>query len=1054
MHRAALEAQINTVMLKTLARQTLTNTKPTKQIDRVLLQQPGPHTRLNVTARPTLQHNALNTLALKQKRKRQTRRTRTYNPNLRTHGWLWTLPPRALRHRVATMQGQHGPAHFHRAIIDGRVVSADLRLLLARHALAAPGSADRDRMAVMPAPNATRAPNRVARRWSADGATKAIWAAFALLGMLFVAYLGISLFRRAWQFSPLLDGWLIIAFQLAACGLCLLSGLRRHRHRRVAFAMGIACLSWTVGDVLFTLASLGGATPPTPSLADGFFYGFYPVALVAVFLFVRREITRGDAANWLDGGIAGFGLGALCSALAYHGIEHVVKGDSLAVVTNLGFPVADLVMLGIVVGSTVFVASPRRAALILIALGAAVNAAGDTINFVQPPSGPSQFSSVLNAVAWPLSILLFALAMWLTDNKSGRFALKHRSGFVLPGLLTASSLAILVVGTWYHVGPIAVCLAAVTLVLAGARLAFRPALRLARQQLRSSEERYRLLFEQNPLPMVTYDRQTLQIVAASDAMVRSYGYSHKELHAMTIGDLLPTGELARPLTDPGALQAGLAAGSGSSVRHQRKDGTIIDVDISSDVVTLDGRECAIALYNDVTERNRLATEAAIAHDRAVEASNMKSAFLANVSHEVRTPMNGVIGMTDLLLHMELSGEQRECAEQVAASGRHMLELINDILDLSKIETGHLTLELANFDLAEVVTKACSAARPLAQAKDLRLDLEIDNDVPRHVRGDGRRLQQVVANLLSNAVKFTAAGAVTVRLSASATSDRMSLIRVAVSDTGIGVEAESLPLMFDAFTQADVSTTRLFGGTGLGLAIAREIVDLMGGTINAESTPGRGSTFWFEVELEAPFAADGLTAPLIERNHATAPSWAGPPLVLVAEDSPVNQIVATRVLERCGCRVEVVQDGAQALAALAAKQYDAVLMDCQMPGIDGYDTTRELRRRENGASHTPVIAMTAHAMTGDRERCLEAGMDDYISKPVSHADLAAALARWIPTDDDALHSLAPDQREPDQIDGRGEPPSAAQLFELPGRGVSSLQHSHGARSRRERRHSRT
>jgi len=909
-------------------------------------------------------------------------------------------------------------------------------------------------MAVMPAPNATRASKRVVRRPSGDGAPKAIWAAFALLGMLFVAYLGISLFRRAWQFSPLLDGWLIIAFQLAACGLCLLSGLRLHRHRRVAFAMGIACLCWTVGDVLFTLESLGGATPPTPSLADGFFYAFYPVALLAVFLFVRREIRRGDAANWLDGGIAALGLGALCSALAYHGIEHVVKGASLAVVTNLGFPIADLVMLGIVVGSTVFVARPRRAALFLIAIGVAVNAAGDTINFVQPPSGPSQFSSVLNAVAWPLSILLFALAMWLTDNKSGRFTLERTSGFVLPGFLTASSLAILVVGTWYHVGPIAIGLAAVTLVLAGVRLAFRPALRLARQQLRSSEERYRLLFEENPLPMVTYDRQTLKIVAASDAMVRSYGYSHNELQAMTIDDLLPTGQLALPPTDSGALRAGLASASGSPARHQRKDGTIIDVDVSSDVVTLDGRECVIALYNDVTERNRLATEAAGAHDRAVEASNMKSAFLANVSHEVRTPMNGVIGMTDLLLNMELSGEQRECAEQVAASGRHMLELINDILDLSKIETGHLTLELATFDLADVVTKACSAARPLAQAKNLRLDLEIDSDVPRHVRGDGRRLQQVVANLLSNAVKFTSAGAVTVRVSASATSNRPNLIRVAVSDTGIGIEPESLPLMFDPFTQADVSTTRLFGGTGLGLAIAREIVDLMGGTINADSTPGRGSTFWFEVELAAPMAANGLPVPLIERKLASAPSWERPPLVLVAEDSPVNQIVATRVLERCGCRVEVVQDGAQALEALAANHYDAVLMDCQMPGIDGYNATRELRRREHGARHTPVIAMTAHAMTGDRERCLDAGMDDYISKPVNHAALAAALARWIPSNDDAPGSLAPEQHEPGKIDGTAEPSSAAQLLELSGRGVAVLQHSHGARNLRERRHSRT
>jgi PAS domain S-box-containing protein len=854
----------------------------------------------------------------------------------------------------------------------------------------------------MPVTSSARVHDPTAADRPGDGAPKVVWLGFALLGVLLAAYLGVMVARSSWQFSPWLDGWLVIGFQFAACALCVASGLRRRRHRWVALVMGGACVSWTVGDVLFTLESLGGATPPTPSLADAFYFGFFPLAAVAVVLFVRREITRRDAVNWLDGAIAGLGMAAVCSLFAFRGIEHLAGGASLAVVTNLGIPVSDLLLLGMVAGSTVFVANPRRATLVLIALGLVVTAAGDTINFVQPASGASQFSNVLNALAWPFAILAFAMSVWVAEQGSDRLALRRISGFALPGLIAASSLGILILDNWYHVGSLTVVLAAVTLALAGVRLAFRPALRLARAQLRSSEERFRLLFEQNPLPMVTYDRQTLQIVAASNAMVASYGYSLDELHTMTTTDLqAPAEDIALPLANLASNPSGQGTGpaAGEPSRHQRKDGTIIDVDVTSKNVTIDERECAIALFNDVTERNKIAAQAALAHDQVVEASNMKSAFLANVSHEVRTPMNAVIGMTDALLDMGLTDEQRACAEQIASSGEHMLALINDILDLSKIETGHLTLDVANFELVDMIEEACAVAGALARAKDLVLAVEIESDVPRRAHGDGRRLNQVLANLLANAVKFTSVGAVTVHVSATATRDESTTIRMAVTDTGIGIEPESLQRMFEPFTQADVSTTRLYGGTGLGLSIAREIVELMGGTINAESTPGRGSTFSIDVEL-AKAAASDAPAPLAKANGALAPVWLQLPLVLVAEDSPVNQIVATRALERCGCRVLVVNDGVQALEALATQRFDAVLMDCQMPAMDGYAATMELRRREQGERRTPVIAMTAHAMTGDRERCLEAGMDDYITKPVRHTDLSEALLRWIPTADDA------------------------------------------------------
>ena len=383
-----------------------------------------------------------------------------------------------------------------------------------------------------------------------------------------------------------------------------------------------------------------------------------------------------------------------------------------------------------------------------------------------------------------------------------------------------------------------------------------------------------------------------------------------------------------------------------------------------------------------------------ARDEAVEASSMKSAFLRNVSHEIRTPMNGVMGMTELLLQTPLDDEQRNYAEQVEQSGEHMLGIINDILDISQIETGRVELEATQFDLYETVERACVPAGLEAQAKGVKLEVNVDPRAPRQVLGDGARVRQVIMNLVGNAVKFTSKGSVTVRV-AERTEPGVNGVRFEVVDTGIGIDPTIIERMFEPFVQADGSTTRQYGGNGLGLSIAKELVELMGGIIGGESEPGRGSAFWFEVPLQKVATTSGHTA----REHAVMrderPADPSAPIVLVVEDSPVNRLVAVRVLERCGYRVHVVNDGREALDALSTQVYDVVLMDCQMPEVDGYEATRELRLREQGGKrHTPVIAMTAHAMTGDRERCLEAGMDDYLAKPVRSQALVEVLERWI------------------------------------------------------------
>ncbi|MGH2852288.1 MAG: ATP-binding protein, partial [Solirubrobacteraceae bacterium] len=737
-----------------------------------------------------------------------------------------------------------------------------------------------------------------------------------------------------------------------------------------------------------------GATPPSPSVANWFWLGFFALALLAIGVYQREELSLGHVPNWLDGAIAALGVGGLCAALSFHALEHVVTHPNFSDIINLAYPVGDVLLLGMVAGSTVVVSGRSRATLALIAVGLTVNAAGDTFAF----AGTGGAGLVVNAIAWPTSLLLIAASMWVRDSASDRFSLQAVSGLVLPTFVTCSSAAILVGGEWHQMGATAVVLSTITLGLVGVRLAFRPALRIARAQLRAIEDRYQLLFEQNPQPMVVYDRGTLEIVAVSDAMVAHYGYAREELESMTIRDLLPSTDVELLLSYLASHTDGsrpYLAGrpEGYPGRHRLKDGTIIEIEATSTNLDLNGRECRIAHFDDVTQRNRAAGEIAAARDEAVEASNLKSAFLANVSHEIRTPMNGVIGMTELLLDTPLTDEQRDFATQVARSGEQMLSIINDVLDLSKIETGHLELDVGDFDLHETITETCSVAGGQARVKGLRLEVAIDPDVPRRRHGDGRRLRQILLNLVANAVKFTSAGAVSVHVSATPRGNGTSVVRIEVADTGIGIDPRNLERMFEPFTQADASTTRQYGGTGLGLAIARELVEMMHGTIGASSTPGQGSTFAFEVELAAPDTADQRTE---SADLNGEPTWAEPPLVLVAEDSQINQIVATRALERCGCRAVVAGDGVEALAALEKQRFALVLMDCQMPNMDGYEATAELRRRERDR-HTPVIATTAHAMDGDKQRCLDAGMDDYISKPMRHADLAGKLRQWIPSD---------------------------------------------------------
>ncbi|TPV97004.1 MAG: response regulator [Myxococcales bacterium FL481] len=377
------------------------------------------------------------------------------------------------------------------------------------------------------------------------------------------------------------------------------------------------------------------------------------------------------------------------------------------------------------------------------------------------------------------------------------------------------------------------------------------------------------------------------------------------------------------------------------------------------------------------EQSRAAAEAA---------SQAKSAFLANMSHEIRTPMNGVLGMANELSLSSLDARQQECLSVLSNSARALLSLINDILDLSKVESGKLELESVTFDPHRLAVEVGELFAASARERGVRLEHRVDNRVAVPVRGDPLRIRQVLTNLLGNAVKFTQRGRVTLTLTATGP-DR---IRFEVADTGIGMSQETLQRIFDPFEQADSSTTRRFGGTGLGTTICHRLVQLMGGTLQVESELGVGSRFWFELRLASANDTPHARPPAAT---ATVTAAARPLRVLVAEDNVVNQKVIKMLLRRLGHDVTLVEDGQAAVEAVAAASFDVVLMDCQMPTMDGLEATRRIRERTPaGAGHLPILALTANTMQGDRERCLAAGMDDHLPKPLDYDRVAEALSK--------------------------------------------------------------
>lgn len=370
-----------------------------------------------------------------------------------------------------------------------------------------------------------------------------------------------------------------------------------------------------------------------------------------------------------------------------------------------------------------------------------------------------------------------------------------------------------------------------------------------------------------------------------------------------------------------------------------------------------------------------------ARRRAERSAAARAQFLANMSHEIRTPMNGILGMIELARLAGVDGEPAEYLETAHESGRHLLRIVNDILDFSRAESGSLRLERLPFSLAESAERAVQAVQAAVRAKGLRLRQEVDAELPEWVEGDPSRLYQILVNLLGNAAKFSEQGEIVLRIRAAG-----ERIEFAVADAGIGIPAERQGDIFGAFTQAEDSTARRYGGTGLGLAIAAELVRMMGGEMRVQSQPGAGSTFRFAIPLAAVGAPAANSTGLEEAPGRSL-------TLLVAEDDVVSRTLLERMMVKAGHRVMAVEDGSRAVAAVAEQRFDAVLMDVRMPVMDGIEAARRIRERERAAGvRTPIIALTALALPSDGERCLEAGMDLFLAKPYRRADLLAALAK--------------------------------------------------------------
>ncbi len=510
--------------------------------------------------------------------------------------------------------------------------------------------------------------------------------------------------------------------------------------------------------------------------------------------------------------------------------------------------------------------------------------------------------------------------------------------------------------------------------------------------LRVGEESFFSVFKYAAIGMalVAPDGRWLKV---NPALCASIGYSEEELLHRTFQDITHPDDLEVDLENVRQLLAGKISSYHMEKRYCHRDGHVVWALLSVSLVRDEREEPLyfISQIQDITERKKIELEIHKARVAAENASRAKTEFLANMSHEIRTPLNAIIGLTDLLTGTKLTAEQRDFLETIHASGENLLTIVDDVLDFSKIEFGKLEFDSHPFHLPDLIESVVGMLDFRITSKKLGFTSHLESGVPADYLGDATRIRQVLINLLSNAIKFTEQGQISLEVGPGAIQpgdkDGTQRLLFRVRDTGIGIPPERMERLFKIFSQVDASTTRRYGGSGLGLAICQKLVDLMGGTIRAESQPGHGSVFSFEIPLT--LAAPGKTANrhrAVSNSSSSAAVVSGapskPPLeILVVEDNLTNQKVAKQMLKRLGYEADIARDGVEAVHAVENKGYDLILMDVHMPQMDGLEATRRIRGKVYPHGAPKIIALTADVLKGEREVCLDAGMDDYLTKPI-------------------------------------------------------------------------
>jgi len=520
-------------------------------------------------------------------------------------------------------------------------------------------------------------------------------------------------------------------------------------------------------------------------------------------------------------------------------------------------------------------------------------------------------------------------------------------------------------------------------------------LKVATRKVQESEAKVRAVLDNTAAAIIQVDSEE-RIVSWNKFTEKMLGAKKKDLFMRKVSSLYPRKEWQKirseKIRDKGA-------GYHIESKIIKQNGDIIDVDLSINILkdSNDKITGSVGIMQDITQRKKFQEMLVSAKLAAEQANSAKSMFLANMSHEVRTPMNAIMGMLDLTLDTELSEEQKDNLVVAKESADNLLGLINDILDLSKVEAGKISLENIEFHLHNIVRNVVKGLSVIAKDKNLKLEVDIEENVPELIKGDPVRLRQIIINLVNNAIKFTSEGKITVGIKLESIRDKQAVLLFYVKDEGIGIPKDKHKTVFEIFAQADDSTTRKFGGTGLGLAICKRLVEMMNGTIWIESEVGQGSTFLFTGEFDIVDKDASEVGKLYseEKEEVNENAAADYLKILLAEDNIVNQKIAARMLEKFGWNVYVVENGKLAVEQYQKESYDVILMDAQMPEMNGFEATAAIREREKETGgHMPIIALTARAMAEDRQICIDAGMDGYVAKPIDRTKLFDEVVKLV------------------------------------------------------------